>query len=66
MELTKKQAEAMDALRVLELKPVFYEGMWVIKTGINTKVLSSLYQKGLIECDDIWLYGYVSTDLVVH
>ncbi len=37
----------------------------IIETGINSKVLVSLRDLGLVDVRSIWLRGHTSTDLVV-
>lgn len=64
MKLTAPQQKAIDALRAGHYCKS-ERGINIVSTGLNTRVLSSLQDKGLIDCSQIYLGGFVR-DLVVH
>lgn len=78
MTLTKKAAAALETLRASQPFPVVparqirarESGKMVtipahIETGINSHILASLHQLGLITCTAYYAKGHTSTDLQV-
>jgi len=78
MTLTKKAAAALEVLRAQqpfhivparEIRARDSRRIVTIpahiETGINTHILSSLLQLGLIDCTRIYLRGHTTTDLRV-
>lgn len=63
MKLTKAQATAIAKLRATTSFPTTKWGSVV--TGVNTTVLYSLREFGLVTCKTIFLRGHASNDFAV-
>lgn len=77
MALTNAQRNGLDKLKAAQPFKVTAARMMrtrsgarveipaIIKTGVNTAVLSSLRDMGLISVSHIWLSGHVEPDLTI-
>lgn len=65
MKLTAPQQKALDSLRAGHYCKAQSYRPNTVSTGLNSRVLCSLKDKGLIDFSFIFLGGFVS-DLVVH
>ena len=65
--MTPKALAALETLKAM--RPFVVEhinGVDVIQTGINSRVLDSLFSAGAITCRTMFLGGRVTSDLVIN